>query len=154
MKISNLQAQSIYWCAKDEQFNCKEGSPVYNELGKVIEQDPFTNNEFEPEIDSQILGYWLHNEIIGLIDFHESEEEQPEVESMMAMIDLEAATETYYDSTRKRFKILSLLCLEMGVLDTKMDELAKMMDENHIEAVEALGYYEDKIIEIFETQEA
>ena len=53
-------------------------------------------------------------------------------------------------SIEKRFKILFLLTLQLGVLEDKMAELADKIDEGNPMALEALTYYEDKIIETLE----
>ena len=55
----------------------------------------------------------------------------------------------------KRFKILSLLALELDIehLNNKMEELAEKIDSNHPMAVEALEYYENNIIEILSASE-
>jgi hypothetical protein len=53
-------------------------------------------------------------------------------------------------SIEKRFKILFLLTLQLEVLEDKMAELADKIDEGHPMALEALTYYEDKIIETLE----
>ena len=48
----------------------------------------------------------------------------------------------------KRFKILALLCMELGVLETQMADLADAIDNGHPKGEEALSFYEDKVIEI------
>ena len=48
----------------------------------------------------------------------------------------------------KRFKILALLCMELGVLETQMTDLADAIDNGHPQGEEALSFYEDKVIEI------
>ena len=52
----------------------------------------------------------------------------------------------------RRFKILALLCLELGVLQKQMAELADAIDNGHPQGEEALTFYEDKIIEILSEQ--
>lgn len=53
-------------------------------------------------------------------------------------------------STIKRFKILSLLCLELDVLSAKIQELGDMLDQEHPKALKALSFYEDEIIKLLE----
>lgn len=55
-------------------------------------------------------------------------------------------------SIEKRFKILALFCIELDVLDDEITTLGNAIDEGHPKAEEALSYYEDKIIEIFEEE--
>jgi hypothetical protein len=52
------------------------------------------------------------------------------------------------NSIERRFKILALFCLELGVLEKQMTELANAIDEGHPQGEEALTFYEDKLIEI------
>ena len=51
----------------------------------------------------------------------------------------------------RRFKILALLCLELGALQEQMTELADALDNGHPQGEEALTFYEDKVIEILES---
>lgn len=51
------------------------------------------------------------------------------------------------NTIERRFKILALLCFELGVLEDKMKDLANKIDENHPECEKALTFYEEKIIE-------
>ena len=50
----------------------------------------------------------------------------------------------------KRYKILCLLCLQLGVLDEKMQGLGEKLDENDPFGIIALNYYEDQVIKILE----
>lgn len=50
----------------------------------------------------------------------------------------------------KRFKILYLLASNVGVWEDKMQELGNALDSGHEKAIEALNFYEDKIIEVLE----
>ena len=52
----------------------------------------------------------------------------------------------------KRFKILALLCIELGVLEKQMTDLADAIDNGHPQGEEALTFYEDKVIEILSKQ--
>lgn len=56
--------------------------------------------------------------------------------------------ETFDKSIEKRFKILSLFAFHLGVWEDKMQELADAIDGNHPNWMEALNFYEDKIIEV------
>jgi hypothetical protein len=51
-------------------------------------------------------------------------------------------------SIERRFKILALLCMELGVLERQMTDLANEIDNGNPQGEEALTFYEDKIIEI------
>lgn len=53
----------------------------------------------------------------------------------------------------KRFKILSLLAIELGVWEDKMEQLAYALETGHPQAMDALDFYEDKIIEAYEERE-
>lgn len=53
----------------------------------------------------------------------------------------------------KRFKILSLLCLQLNVLEEQMSLLALNLDEGTQESLDALSFFEDKIIEILGEKE-
>jgi len=55
--------------------------------------------------------------------------------------------------TIKRFKILCLLAIEIGVWEDKMNQLADALETGHPQAMEALDFYEDKIIEAYEERE-
>lgn len=160
MKLTNRQAQTLYHIVQDAQFECKENSKAFNEMQKIIAQNPFDNPKFCPVVDSEILGYWLHNEISDFIDFFEQEMQsdsktrsEATTQEMVSMINLEAKTELYYTGIRKRFKMLALLALNVGVWEDKMQDLGDKLDENHPDAVEALCFYEDKIIEVLEAKE-
>lgn len=48
----------------------------------------------------------------------------------------------------KRFKILAPLCIELGVFENQMSELADAIDNGHPKSEEALTFFEDKVIEI------
>lgn len=52
--------------------------------------------------------------------------------------------------TVKRFKMLTLLAMEIGVWEDKIDQLAEALETVHPQAMEALNFYEDKIIEAYE----
>jgi len=55
--------------------------------------------------------------------------------------------------TIKRFKILCLLAIEIGVWEDKMNQLADALETGHPQAMEALAFYEDKLIEFYESRE-
>jgi hypothetical protein len=48
----------------------------------------------------------------------------------------------------QRFKCLYLLCLRLGILDGKLEEVGDQIDANNPKAYDAMDYYEQKIIEI------
>jgi hypothetical protein len=72
---------------------------------------------------------------------------------MNSMIKLKSNTETYYHSVIKRFKILALLAANIDVWEYKMIELANKIDDNDVNVLEALNYYENAIISILEAKE-
>lgn len=159
LQLTNRQAQAIYHTVSDEQFSC-EGSAIHEEMEKIVCDNPFDNHKFKPVVDADIIGYWLHNEISDLIDFYEEEmagvdphHSEATTQEMASMINLEQKTEEYYYSVRKRFKMLCLLALQVGVWEDKMQELGDNLDANHPQAVEALTFYENKIIEVLEAKE-
>lgn len=55
--------------------------------------------------------------------------------------------------TIKRFKMLTLLAMEIGVWEDKIEQLAQALETGHPQAMEALNFYEDKIIEAYEERE-
>lgn len=159
IKLTNRQAQAIYHCVDDTQFDC-EGSAIFNEMQKIIAEDPFKNEKFTPIVNGDVIGFWLHNEISDLIDFYESEmasddphKSEATTQEMLSMINLEYKTEHFYYSVRKRFKLLALLALELNVWEDKMQDLGEKIDANHPQAVDALNFYENAIIEAHEVKE-
>lgn len=50
----------------------------------------------------------------------------------------------------RRFKILYLLCSQIGVLENKLAELADRIDDQDPQAEEALTFYEDQVIKALE----
>lgn len=55
--------------------------------------------------------------------------------------------------TIKRFKMLALLAIEIGVWEDKMEQLAYALETGHPKAMEALDFYEDKLIEFYDSRE-
>jgi hypothetical protein len=53
----------------------------------------------------------------------------------------------------KRFKLLALFALHLGIWEDKMADLANAIDAGHPQAEEALTFYEDKLIEVLEAPE-
>jgi len=52
--------------------------------------------------------------------------------------------------TEKRFKLLSLFAMQLGIWEDKMQELAEALDTGHEKALKALDYYEDALIAVME----
>lgn len=57
------------------------------------------------------------------------------------------------ESIKTRFKILALLALNIGVWEDKIQVLGDNLDARHPQAMEALRFYENKIIEILSRKE-
>lgn len=54
--------------------------------------------------------------------------------------------------TEKRFKLLALFALQLGIWEDKMQELGDMLDDGHPQALKALDYYEDTLIAVMEAE--
>lgn len=158
LKLTNTQTQKVYHIMADAQFEC-ENSKIFNEMQKIIADDPYKNTKFSPTVDAEIIGFYINGEISSLINHYEIEAVSNDphrskctTKEMVSMIELESKTETYSDSIRKRAKILILLAMEIGIWEDKMEVLADKIDCNDPQAVEALCFYEDAIIREFEAK--
>lgn len=54
--------------------------------------------------------------------------------------------------TEKRFKILALFAMQLGIWEDKMTELSDALDSGHEKALKALDYYEDALIAVMEAE--
>lgn len=54
--------------------------------------------------------------------------------------------------TEKRYKILCLFAMQLGIWDDKMEELGYALDSGHEKAMKALDYYEDALIAVMEAK--
>lgn len=52
--------------------------------------------------------------------------------------------------TKRRFKILALFAMHLGIWEDKMEQLADAIDRNHPKALEALKFYEESLIAVME----
>lgn len=147
LQLTNPQAQAIYWIAEDAQFSTT--GAILPEIEKLLAENPFENPNVKPLIETQIIGYWIYKEAADFIKFQQ-EEGEPIPRALQILMD---KLEPVVRATEKRFKMLALLALNVGVWEEKMQELGDKLDENHPDAVEALCFYEDKIIEVLEAKE-
>lgn len=147
LQLTNAQAQSIYYLAEDEQFKTKGN--ILPEILFLIADNPFENPNFKPTIETDICGYWLYKEVAAFIKFQQDDNETTPRALQTLMDKLDGVAK----ATEKRFKMLALLALNVGVWEDKMQDLGDKLDENHPDAVEALCFYEDKIIEVLEAKE-
>ena len=146
-RLTNRQAQIIYWSAEDDQFQVKEGSPIHGEFLKLLADDPYKNPKFRPTIDVDILGYWLGKELAGLAEYMATDEEITD-RQLSFYFDFAAKFAGIVHQTEQQFKTLFLLTNELNVLFDKMEELAAMMDKNHPESLQAIKYYTTHVIEV------
>jgi len=147
LQLTNAQAQSVYWIADDEQYNTT--GAILPEIEKLVAENPYNNPNVKPIIETDICGYWLYKEAAGFIKFQQDGGE-PIPRALQTLMDKLEGT---VKATEKRFKMLALLALHVGVWEDKMQELGDKLDDNHPDAVEALCFYENKIIEALEMKE-
>jgi hypothetical protein len=147
LQLTNAQAQSLYWIADDAQYTAK--GLILTEIETIVAENPYNNPNVKPIIDTDICGYWLYKEAADFIKFQQ-EDNEPIPRPLQTIMDKLEGTAK---ATERRFKMLALLALNVGVWDDKMQELGDKLDDNHPDAVEALRFYEDKIIEVLEMTE-
>lgn len=152
IKLTNKEAQMLYWAVEDDQFRVNEGGNAHKELLKIVADNPYKNGKFRPEIDTEILGYYIAKEMTGLAE-HMAEYEDYTPKELGQYFDFAAKYVEFIKPIENRFKILWLLALAIGVWEDKMQELGDKLDQNHPDAVEALGFYESKIIEVVEAKD-
>lgn len=54
------------------------------------------------------------------------------------------------ESTIKRYKLLCLFAIHLDIWEDKLPKLGKELENGNPEALKALSFYEDKLIEVLE----
>lgn len=134
--LDNEEDNVIEICETEEDaIECCKSINEYKEKG-----EPKSNCYYKPYLADEKTGNPITRADFKFYDkktFETAKEELPELS----------------ESIKTRFKILALLALNIGVWEDKMQVLGDRLDERHPQAMEALKFYEDKIIEVLGNKE-
>jgi hypothetical protein len=152
LKLTNNQTQILYYWATEEYFEHSDRR-ILLELDKITEKNPYEDKKHAPTLCLDYIGDILVQECKSSIEYTK---EDPDVQYMTntysnILKKLEKCKwETPKNNIEKRFKLLSSLCIELGVLENKMQELADKIDECHHQSDDALTFYEGKVLEVLD----
>ena len=150
IKLTRNECQVLYFICDDIITNEPLTSEQVNEFEKICGVNPF-EHKVEPLIILDYIGDILKEECEVMIEFFNDEgdkESQRPYKNILKKIN----SSTYNQITNRveqRFKVLALLCFQLGVLEDKMKELANKIDECHPQVSDAMDMYENKIIELY-----
>jgi hypothetical protein len=150
IKLTRNECKVLYFICDDIIDSVNLTSEQVKEFDKICGVNPFEYN-VEPLIILDYIGDILKQECEVMIEFFNDEgdkESQLPYKNILKKIN----SSTYNQITNRveqRFKVLALLCLNLGVLDDKMKELADKIDECHPQVSDAMDMYEKKIIELY-----